>query len=70
VGSLIKLFLGAIFGWFVPAGAGNTTRSLIALIAVPVYSRWRGEHNGLLRDIAECGGLSPLARGTPLLQSV
>ena len=49
---------------FIPAGAGNTAGQLIALRAVPVYPRWRGEHVTMLSNGQGGSGLSPLARGT------
>ena len=32
----------------------------------PVYPRWRGEHEGIYVEGVQVGGLSPLARGTPI----
>ena len=52
---------------FIPAGAGNTVQPLLFHLAQSVYPRWRGEHglpNGVIEYFA---GLSPLARGTPLM---
>ncbi|ESJ74803.1 hypothetical protein CFSAN001076_07399 [Salmonella enterica subsp. enterica serovar Litchfield str. CFSAN001076] len=49
---------------FIPAGAGNTDTGKITGVALPVYPRWRGEHNpyGYMKE--DFYGLSPLARGT------
>ena len=49
---------------FIPAGAGNTNNVHAALMQIPVYPRWRGEH--IFRHITKRWGigLSPLARGT------
>ena len=49
---------------FIPAGAGNTIRPDTAAAGIPVYPRWRGEHNAASRADMETPGLSPLARGT------
>ena len=49
---------------FIPAGAGNSLLTAVAIGSLSVYPRWRGE----LTKAANCGicvpGLSPLARGT------
>ncbi|VGD68424.1 Domain of uncharacterised function (DUF2825) [Klebsiella pneumoniae] len=52
---------------FIPAGAGNTNSVDLILTDPPVYLRWRGEHilGGNQND--EVNGLSPLARGTPVV---
>ena len=31
---------------------------------IQVYPRWRGEHRTVLGFLKDCGGVSPLARGT------
>ncbi len=52
---------------FIPAGAGNSTANQLPEPTSPVYPRWRGE---LILFAAEslCRyGLSPLARGTLLI---
>ncbi len=49
---------------FIPAGSGNTQRSQTPEMEIPVYPRWRGEHNSRLQTLTDSGGLSPLARGT------
>ena len=53
---------------FIPAGAGNTSGSTRTRSGSPVYPRWRGEHPRTLRTEPLTGGLSPLARGTPVYQ--
>ncbi|SUQ56498.1 Domain of uncharacterised function (DUF2825) [Raoultella terrigena] len=50
---------------FIPAGAGNTFTPPSAVVRVPVYPRWRGEHPSTTPNSASTSGLSPLARGTP-----
>ena len=53
-----------LHGRFIPAGAGNTLRSLATGAAVAVHPRWRGEHTpGTPRRCSSIGS-SPLARGT------
>ncbi len=49
---------------FIPAGAGNTTKSAARSPALTVYPRWRGEHLPIVVSAASEHGLSPLARGT------
>ncbi len=49
---------------FIPAGAGNTILTPRFQNPVPVYPRWRGEHNSDSRGRNRQSGLSPLARGT------
>ena len=49
---------------FIPAGAGNTNNVHAALMQIPVYPRWRGEHEMAVLAAFDYGGLSPLARGT------
>ena len=57
-------------GRFIPAGAGNTFQPW-ELICVPaVYPRWRGEHISKNCSYHAPTGLSPLARGTPLIGSL
>ena len=51
-------------GRFIPAGAGNTSYTLLASEERSVYPRWRGEHRLLQHYIRVHAGLSPLARGT------
>ncbi len=59
---------GDRFQRFIPAGAGNTGVTCTPVPAGTVYPRWRGEHiSGTISPIYKTG-LSPLARGTPLLQ--
>ncbi len=56
---------------FIPAGAGNTRRMIDEVKIQAVYPRWRGEHTTLNSRSPWSGGLSPLARGTPIyLQSI
>ena len=49
---------------FIPAGAGNTSRTPPHNLPSAVYPRWRGEHNLGLSEVIRLTGLSPLARGT------
>ena len=52
---------------FTPARAGNTAGWPVSVVVVAVYPRSRGEHiHPLLMRLA-ISGLSPLARGTPLI---
>ena len=53
-------------GRFIPAGAGNTSYTLLASEERSVYPRWRGEHARLRDEKPIWAGLSPLARGTPI----
>ncbi len=57
---------GRVDGRFIPAGAGNTRRSLSCRGIPAVYPRWRGEHFKLFAVKFDIAGLSPLARGTLL----
>jgi len=57
-------------GRFIPAGAGNTLEKAVQATAKPVYPRWRGEHVVAHAVINFVLGLSPLARGTPLIPGV
>ena len=52
---------------FIPAGAGNSAKEEKYIVYISVYPRWRGELNGSLIGSPPARGLSPLARGTPLL---
>ena len=54
---------------FIPAGAGNTPHDIQEYTNIPVYPRWRGEHKKNFQSSADNGGLSPLARGTPVRRS-
>ncbi len=49
---------------FIPAGAGNTACHCMWNRPVPVYPRWRGEHDSVSLPCKSTSGLSPLARGT------
>ncbi len=49
---------------FIPAGAGNTSKSSSVARLLAVYPRWRGEHVRYHLIIRQLIGLSPLARGT------
>ncbi len=49
---------------FIPAGAGNTSKSSAICAFLAVYPRWRGEHIFVMVDVVDDSGLSPLARGT------
>ncbi|VEA29682.1 Domain of uncharacterised function (DUF2825) [Salmonella enterica subsp. enterica] len=55
---------------FIPAGAGNTTKSAARSPALTVYPRWRGEHLPIVVSAASEHGLSPLARGTRLKATI
>ena len=55
---------------FIPAGAGNTNSKWMSASYQSVYPRWRGEHEMAVLAAFDYGGLSPLARGTPLLYVV
>ena len=54
---------------FIPAGAGNTGARNTKPCICSVYPRWRGEHEMLVSVNAANTGLSPLARGTHILQN-
>ena len=56
-------------GRFIPAGAGNTKTGVTAFPRIPVYPRWRGEHGRWSNSQSEQSGLSPLARGTPRINT-
>ena len=49
---------------FIPAGAGNTIKTIYDTNMRTVYPRWRGEHTTVIRPYPPVNGLSPLARGT------
>ncbi|ELX35505.1 hypothetical protein SEER_04536 [Salmonella enterica subsp. enterica serovar Rissen str. 150] len=49
---------------FIPAGAGNTCTISASRHKIPVYPRWRGEHEPSGPNSSVARGLSPLARGT------
>ncbi len=49
---------------FIPAGAGNTIPKSSSFGTIPVYPRWRGEHDMNAEGMTIENGLSPLARGT------
>ena len=52
---------------FIPAGAGNTNMGSAVNEIKTVYPRWRGEHRRGLTSRPSQTGLSPLARGTPVV---
>ncbi len=52
---------------FIPAGAGNTGARNTKPCICSVYPRWRGEHWLCNSSTHDHVGLSPLARGTPVL---
>ncbi len=66
-GTRDSVFTATINRRFIPAGAGNTSRFPQTENAVQVYPRWRGEHTAPRVVDHYPGGLSPLARGTPVL---
>ncbi len=51
---------------FIPAGAGNTPRSVCPCTHTSVHPRWRGEHPRSMILPRPTDGSSPLARGTPI----
>jgi len=53
---------------FIPAGAGNTKGGSGTEPRYTVYPRWRGEHKHICVLVNTPPGLSPLARGTQLVQ--
>ena len=55
---------------FIPAGAGNTRRSLLQDRAKSVHPRRRGEHECVSVVDPSDAGSSPQARGTPLMGAV
>ncbi len=52
---------------FIPAGAGNTLPYFFIVHVHAVYPRWRGEHFLIHDGEQYLTGLSPLARGTPII---
>ncbi|SYU48835.1 Domain of uncharacterised function (DUF2825) [Klebsiella pneumoniae] len=52
---------------FIPAGAGNTFPRRRSEGKEAVYPRWRGEHSPTTTRASLRDGLSPLARGTPMV---
>ena len=67
-GTLAKQTSGYAWCRFIPAGAGNTDQIPVPQSTPSVYPRWRGEHL-LIKWRARCVyGLSPLARGTPVVR--
>ncbi len=67
-GTLAVKKAGEFYNRFIPAGAGNTERSIILAMSFAVYPRWRGEHNASADQELYLCGLSPLARGTLEMQ--
>ncbi|VEA18308.1 Domain of uncharacterised function (DUF2825) [Salmonella enterica subsp. enterica] len=63
-GTRRSLCLRKLWVRFIPAGAGNTDCFLRCDTPLPVYPRWRGEHDGPRYKAIGNSGLSPLARGT------
>ena len=55
---------GAYLGWFIPAGAGNTSRPPVLTRLVSVHPRRRGEHITSNVERLPVVGSSPQARGT------
>ncbi|UYA58652.1 hypothetical protein NAL19_385 [Pectobacterium sp. F1-1] len=64
---VMRLFSFIVSMRFIPAGAGNTDKSSSIFSKEPVYPRWRGEHTRYFEKCRGADGLSPLARGTPLI---
>ena len=56
-----------MFMRFIPAGAGNTLPYFFIVHVHAVYPRWRGEHFLIHDGEQYLTGLSPLARGTPII---
>ena len=54
---------------FIPAGAGNTFRSIQRPPQHAVHPRWRGEHFNLQLQHCDDFGSSPLARGTRVMST-
>ena len=63
-GTLRCLTGGPFGGRFIPAGAGNTTLTVVANSGCSVHPRWRGEHQIRSWCSLNTNGSSPLARGT------
>ncbi len=59
-----------VFLRFIPAGAGNTALAALAVRYKTVYPRWRGEHGQRYQQTRIPGGLSPLARGTRVVNNL
>ena len=55
---------------FIPARAGNTSRSAVAGVRCSVHPRSRGEHFWRPRLLSRSSGSSPLARGTRICSVV
>ncbi len=55
---------GRLGGRFIPARAGNTSRTAVSVSCKSVHPRARGEHCGAATYQAAPGGSSPRARGT------
>ncbi len=55
---------------FIPAGAGNSKTAPLSVQGFAVYPRWRGELIGNVYVSQIYLGLSPLARGTRIIQLV
>ncbi len=63
-GTQVDIFSAGPHFRFIPAGAGNTTKTAHLQHYVTVYPRWRGEHIRDELNALRPHGLSPLARGT------
>ena len=66
-GTLCPALIGLVSVRFIPAGAGNTTRSGPSITAVAVHPRGRGEHYYAARRTQGIDGSSPRVRGTRAL---
>ena len=66
-GTLQKIEASQSILRFIPAGAGNTAPVSKPPRYISVYPRWRGEHLPAIPMAPLRTGLSPLARGTPLI---
>jgi len=67
-GTLFQLMPGTAKGRFIPAGAGNSCHNPIHRWIRAVYPRWRGELERTSLGMLTAMGLSPLARGTRVVQ--
>ena len=66
-GTRAHRFLWVTIYRFIPAGAGNSHNPLAFSFCPTVYPRWRGELSSRRHSSRPRPGLSPLARGTPVV---